>query len=409
MTLRRIPSDFAVEEVLTKTALDAIASEPGPGALFGVYRLTKTSLSTPEAIARLARANNVRPGDMSSAGLKDKHAVTIQHVSVRCANALRALDLPPTISESNWSAELLGFAPSEARADWIAANRFTITVRDLTPANIETMDKRLEQLLGSHPAAHATSPHLVLPNYFGDQRFGSARHHQGFAARRLIDGDFEGALKLLIGTPARKDVGARRTFTRACAQSWGEWARLARELPDIPERRAVELLARGGSFRDAFAALPYFTQQMCVEAYQSYLWNAIVRRLMQETFPPDQLVSAADPFGKLLFPVVPRIPREWSYLDLTLPAWDSQPPPELTGVVATALSEENLTLDRLKISELRRPSFASSPRPLLLIVDQLVMGAGLNDDLSPRRRSKRQLQFELQRGGYATVVLRALS
>ena len=39
---------------------------------------------------------------------------------------------------------------------------------------------------------------------------------------------------------------------------------------------AVERLARKpDDFRSAFAALPYFFQQLCVEAYQSLLWNRI--------------------------------------------------------------------------------------------------------------------------------------
>lgn len=49
----------------------------------------------------------------------------------------------------------------------------------------------------------------------------------------------DAALRLAVGTPARKDLGVRRAFTRTCAAKWGQWKALAAELPPCPERAII--------------------------------------------------------------------------------------------------------------------------------------------------------------------------
>ena len=82
---------------------------------------------------------------------------------------------------------------------------------------------------------------------------------------------------------------------------WGRWAEALRKLPPCPARAAVEVLALGGDFREAFAALPYFIQQINVEAYQSYLWNAITSELLGRVCPAGALWEAEDPLGLMRF------------------------------------------------------------------------------------------------------------
>src|SRR5437870_12332522 len=82
MTIRRLPADFLVTERLRDPFARAIG-EPAAGRPHAVYRLTKESLTTPEAASKVAAALGVKGGAVAYGGLKDKHARTIQHVSVR--------------------------------------------------------------------------------------------------------------------------------------------------------------------------------------------------------------------------------------------------------------------------------------------------------------------------------------
>jgi len=453
MTIRRLPTDFIVEELLTPAAIDSIRPEwpaQRPVAHFAVYTLTKTSLTTPEGVHWLAQSLGVRDGLVTPAGLKDKHAQTSQHVSVRVADTARKPEWPEAPSGDNgrgWSARFLGWADQPLAADAIAANRFTIVVRDISRPASDEIDRRAELLrnpsLPSSPGRPGSpnrdsslspdSPSLSIVNYFGDQRFGSARHGKGWIASHLVRGEFEEALRLAIASPARKETGDRRAFTRLAAAKWGKWEELARELPRCPERRAVEALAAHKSFRDAFALLTPFFQQICVEAFQSHIWNEMVRRYVAPLCgapsfpqrhtgsrssspatprPDDPWVIADDSFGDMVFPSAQYV-REASANDAVrsapMLAPESTPPEPWASLAAEVLAEFNLTIGDLRIPGLRRPVFGEVQRPVFVEAEGFQASPPEPDELSaPRPRFKRTLHFDLPRGAYATVVLRAL-
>src|SRR5262245_11380891 len=113
MTIRRQPADFVVEEVLQTAPGSLLAPGWSRAASHAVYRLTKTSLTTPEAVQRLAKALRVKPGEIEYAGLKDKHARTVQHVSLPVQSRGDAARLGEAgevgkLTDERWSAELIG-------------------------------------------------------------------------------------------------------------------------------------------------------------------------------------------------------------------------------------------------------------------------------------------------------------
>ena len=78
--IKRSPTDFKVEEHLRPDAFtQPVEDEP---QRFLLCKLAKKSLSTPEAVARAARALSLKSGAIAYAGLKDKHAHTIQHITI---------------------------------------------------------------------------------------------------------------------------------------------------------------------------------------------------------------------------------------------------------------------------------------------------------------------------------------
>ena len=399
MTIRRTPADFSVTERLTPAFSATLRPQHDPRARHAIYLLEKTSLTTPEAISFLAKELRLSPSAIEYAGLKDKHALTRQHISIALTKPQRDA-APPTIATARAvTASLVGWSEFPITAAAIDVNHFAITIRDLTPQTSAIIDTRAAALTPS-PGT------LLFTNYYGDQRFGSARHEQGFAARHLITGDFDAALRLLIGTPARKDTGAKRAFTRLCANHWGDWKRLAADLPRCPERRAIEELADGKPPRDAFAALPNFIQQMCVDAWQSHLWNAIARERALE-LDPDAL-EADDAFGIMRFPRAAAIPESARHDNIPLPSPAAAPSPAITPAMLRALAAENVHPTDLRIPGLRRPAFAEAARPLFVAAHEFVVSPPIPDELGRPKRRKRTLAFTLPSGSYATVLLRAL-
>lgn len=376
MVIRRHPTDFVVTEVLTPAAAAGIAELPGPGRQHAVYVIEKASLSTPEATRRLAREVDVETGEIAWAGLKDKHAVTTQHVTVPVRRD--PMGARRQIDAQGLKATLIGWSRAEAEAGWIERNRFSIVVRDLSREGATRMVRAIDERRGG-PGVRS----MLMVNLFGEQRFGTVRHGQGFAARALVDGRFEDALRLLIATPARKETGTKRVSSRVLAERWGRWAEALEALPRGAERRAVEVLARGGGFREAFEALPHLTKQMCVESYQSHLWNRIVER-----------VAAASTV------------RELEGVSIELPGPEAKFAEGVATIAREVMEAEGLTLEKLRIPGVRRPAFGSPARAVVARVESIVVGVPEPDGVN---RWCVTLGFELPRGSYATVLIRSLA
>ena len=74
MKLKQQPEDFHVEELT-----DVVPSSVGA---FSLYRLEKQGWTTPDAVAVVCRRWHIDRRRVSFGGLKDRHAGTVQHLSI---------------------------------------------------------------------------------------------------------------------------------------------------------------------------------------------------------------------------------------------------------------------------------------------------------------------------------------
>ena len=146
MKLRCTPDDFHVEE------LTSVTPEGGP---FAFYRLTKTSIGTPEAIHALTERWKIARHRISYGGLKDRHAVTIQHLTIH--NGPRQ-----SLRQKSINLEYLGQVSGPFTSAMISANRFGLVLRDMHADAVQRAQDAVR-----------TVARTGLPNYFDDQRFGS--------------------------------------------------------------------------------------------------------------------------------------------------------------------------------------------------------------------------------------------
>jgi len=152
--LRTCPEDFRVVEV---PAYEACGQ--GDHVLCMVE---KRGLTTFEMIRLLAAAVGVAEDDVGVAGMKDKHAVTTQQVSLP----------PPTTPEAALAVDVAGVKVLSAarhtnklKTGHLRANRFEIVIRDLSVpvADAHARAQAVLELLSRPPGA---------ANWFGEQRFG---------------------------------------------------------------------------------------------------------------------------------------------------------------------------------------------------------------------------------------------
>jgi len=218
---------------------------------YAYFLMRKRNMTTFEAVERISRLLGIKAGRISYAGLKDKRAVTEQYIAVK------GLKSPSEVQEENLSLTFLGYGDEPLRMGDIEGNYFRITLRGVRRSR-SYIEKQISFVRS-----------FGFENYFGEQRFGSVKHAGEFIIRYLMRGDYEGALREYLTSMGD------RTLKKALLRSWGNWREFLRKMPQSssPERQAVKILLRGGSFREAFSSLPRNTKLMFSFAYQSYLWN----------------------------------------------------------------------------------------------------------------------------------------
>ena len=144
--IRSCPDDFFVDE--------RAAFEPSHDGEHLLLRIEKRGLNTHAVATELARFYGVAPGDVSFAGMKDRHAVTRQWFSV-----LTPSDAIPATA-TGWRVVESARHARKLRRGELAANAFRIRVRGLR-GHVHEIPERI-----------ATLRQMGAPNYFGEQRFG---------------------------------------------------------------------------------------------------------------------------------------------------------------------------------------------------------------------------------------------
>ncbi len=179
MKVKQSPADFRVEELTNRT--------PESAGGFALYRLKKTGWTTPDAVGMLCNRLKLDRRLVSFGGLKDRHAVTTQFLTIEGGH-------PRNLELERITLHYLGQSSGPFTSADIRANRFTVTLRDLS----------LENVIRAQAAA-AEVASVGLPNYFDDQRFGSVDAKGEFVGRELVQGNFEAALKLALTAPYEHD------------------------------------------------------------------------------------------------------------------------------------------------------------------------------------------------------------
>lgn len=386
MKLKQQPDDFRVEEVT-----DIVPAAAGDYAL---YRLDKTGWTTPDALQVVRQRWRLDPRRVSCGGLKDRHAVTAQFFTVFHGPRWR-------LAHERLAVTYLGQGLNPFTSADIRANRFTVTVRNLSAGEIEAAARALREVA-----------ECGLPNYFDDQRFGSVGDGREFVGREMVAGRFERALWLALAAPYEFDRADAAREKQILRDGWGDWAALRGKLPPGHARdRAAYLAARPGDFLGAVAGLRPELNGLYLAAYQSFLWNRTLAAWLTRTFPATDFATVDLKLGRVPAPVrVPDAVRAgWESLSLPLPSarLKADPGAAWAAVVEDVLREEGLTLRGLQVKGMRKPFFSKGDRP------GCVRPAGLDhaaaaDDRHPGRE-KLVLSFELPRGSYATMLVKRVT
>ena len=423
--IRCRPEDFVVEEELCDGSRAEVAAPavrlavagqlPGRGS-FLLCVLVKKGMDTLEAIRRLANCLQMPEGLFGFAGLKDAHALTAQFVTIRGLKPgrLEELRLPEDLAlrPVRYVQEPLG--PGS-----LIANHFRITVRGIRLPE-EAIGDRLASTLKDLAELGG------LPNYFGHQRFGTARPVTHLVGRELVRGHVRRAVELFLAYVGPGE-GPRAREARAYLAETGDLRGFLRLLPRglYYERLLAEhLLRKPRDHHGALRRLPLRLRKLFVQAYQAYIFNRFLSARAREGLPlnePEEgdwvvfLDEHGLPTGERVkaeparLPELRKLVREGkAALSLPLPGYKQELSAGRQGELEEAvLEEEGVGPEDFKVEKMPELAAPGGLRPALASFTLEGSPVVREDELELGAREL-VIAFRLPRGAYATVFLREL-
>lgn len=383
-TIKSIPEDFIVEEIAKLPIVKK--------STHGAYLLQKRSLNTTDALAEIARKFRVPPSSVAYGGRKDRHASTTQYITIKGPRR------PDTI-EKKYSLKFQGFMDRPMGPDLIEGNAFTIAVRKLTEGEV-----------GAAKGEIAAAQRFGYPNYFDDQWFGSFDSVQGFLAEKVLLGHFNGALKIhltMIYSEDPREEKERRSFF---SEHWKDWKTCLPKAKTVFEKKALELLSqKPNAFLEALKLIPRDELSLYISAYESFIWNETIRRLLKSRLSEASFLNYPGVAGDYIFySLLPPEAAEYlTTLIIPTPSPKAKMPDSATAsIYADVLKESGIKPAMFNNLKLRQAYFKSIDRRAI-IVPEGISAAASHDELN-KGKQKLVLKFKLPRGSYATIFLKRI-
>lgn len=254
--LKQREEDFLVDEL-------PLYPPNGQGEHF-MMLVEKRGLSTLQLVSILARHFDIPRNAVGYAGLKDRHAITRQHITVHVPG--RRIEDFPSLQHDRVQILWIDRHDRKLRRGHLEGNGFSIRVRGVSMQAALQAHRTLEILEAKG-----------MPNGFGQQRFGQwgTNHRIG---RALVLGRAEEACDLLLGpTPAAAGDPSREAY--AAGDLKGAFEALPRSAE--AERRVLCALLHGKRPNQAIARLGKTETTFMVSALQGAILNDVLHERMR--------------------------------------------------------------------------------------------------------------------------------
>ena len=251
--IKQRPEDFLVDEQPQYQPV---------GSGEHIYMLVqKRGLSTMEMVDIIAAHFGVRRMAVGYAGLKDKHAITRQVVSVHVPG--KKIEDFPEVRNDKIGVLWADYHVNKLRPGHLRGNRFSSSIRNVKPTDVVTAHARARQ-----------AGEVGVPNRVGEQRFGMLENNH-LVGRAIVAGAFEEAVNLLVGPSSLHpefNPEARQLFSEGkYAEAVAAYPRGART-----EQRVLYQLSRGHDFKRAILSLEEPMLRYYLSAFQSAVFNAVL-------------------------------------------------------------------------------------------------------------------------------------
>jgi tRNA pseudouridine13 synthase len=403
MKVKFKPEDFFVEEILKDGVVQKTHDTRKKPGKFAIYKVEKKNIDTLSVMYSMSKILGINRDMFYSCGLKDKYSVSTQYIAVD-ENGFRH-KIVERLKGEGWSAEFVGESNEPLSPKHIIRNFFRIALRDIHPDELSEYEENIKRVAN-----------LGFPNYFDEQRFGSARHFADspqdkevldFIGKRVIKGDFEGALKIHFQAVSDYDRSRVKKFKKIMREKWGNWAECLVHAQDKNDFRILRYLVRKpNDFKGAFSMIDPRLGRLYLEVYQDFIFNNVLAEVVKRRFSKHYLFPYF--VGYFVFPYFPEQSEVALIKDLKipLPHPNAVIPPEIEDIYLQVLGKEGVKLSDFK-SGIENIDFVDSQRNAWEFAESVEWK--ISDDEFHEGRKKIELSFYLKRGVFATIFIKSIT
>lgn len=400
--LRSLPEDFIVKEIF----LYPNRKENG---LFTIAEISSRNWETNTLVREMSKRLHISRRRISFAGTKDKRACSTQLMSFYNIpeDKLSHIKIKDMTIENIYSSD------RPIKIGELYGNKFEVTVRSI---NRNIKPKKVQNI------ATYLEKHCGFPNFYGVQRFGIMRPVTHIIGKHIINGDFEKAVMSYIANPMAGENEDTYKLRDDLEKSY-DFSKALQSYPNsLNFEKAIlnKLVTEPEDFVDALKELPKNLLTMFVSAYQSYLFNRILSERIRKNIPLNKAIA-----GDIVLPVrknvvdykgimvtesiIEKVNRQVSknkaFVSGLLVGSDSIFSEGEMGEIEHKIVEKGkIDYRDFIIPEIPYLSSSGSRRSLLALLNKMDWKLD-NDELNDGKQAL-ILKFELQKGCYATSLLR---
>ncbi|MCX8166884.1 MAG: tRNA pseudouridine(13) synthase TruD [Candidatus Micrarchaeota archaeon] len=390
-SIKTSPNNFIVEEINTQGTVIEIGNldkffcstltdnEYKNKHLYFV--LKKINWETTSALKAIAKKLKISYKRFSFAGTKDRKATTTQICSVYNLTHSELLSVNNNLKDIE--VYPLRYCDTKIKLGDLLGNKFIIV-----------LEKAIEE-----DQINIFKNSKIIPNYFGEQRFGFRLNSHVIGKFILQNKLKEAVVEFLCGSPLDEIQQAKESRNRLYEDM--DFKKALNYFPKYlkHERRVLNYLCQNSSdYTNALRKLPRQTLLMFVHAYQSYLFNKVLKERLDIIIKDKKLELYENEYfaelDNLMFPVLERKSTSTGIPVMQVLGYETK---TLNEIEKKILEDEYIKLQDFKINHFPELNAKGSKRAMLII----------SNDFSYVEDKKTAI-FSLPKGSYATTLINYL-